>query len=49
MLRPLPGRGLVAGKPERVGDSLAGQAFLRMTVVEQQRADAVDEATKREP
>ncbi len=40
-LRPLPGGGLVAGEPERIGDSLAGRAFLRRTVVEQQRADGV--------
>jgi serine phosphatase RsbU (regulator of sigma subunit) len=41
MLRPLPGRRLVAGEPEPVGDSAAGQAFLRMTAVEEQRDDGV--------
>jgi serine phosphatase RsbU (regulator of sigma subunit) len=41
MLRPLPGRGLVTGEPEPVDGSAAGQAFLRMTVVEEQRDDGV--------
>jgi hypothetical protein len=40
-LRPLPGRGLVAGKPERIDGSAAGRAFLRRTMVEQKRADGV--------
>lgn len=34
MLRPLPGRGLMAPQPARIDGSIAGQAFLRMTVVE---------------
>lgn len=41
VLQPLPGRGLMAGKPERIDDSVAGRAFLRMTVIEEQRADGV--------
>jgi serine phosphatase RsbU (regulator of sigma subunit) len=41
MLRPLPGRRLVAGEPEPVDDSAAGRAFLRMTAVEEQRDDGV--------
>jgi serine phosphatase RsbU (regulator of sigma subunit) len=41
VLRPLRGRGLVAGEPERIDGSVAGRAFLRMTVVEEQRADGV--------
>jgi Stage II sporulation protein E (SpoIIE) len=41
MLRPLPGRGLVAGEPEPVDGSAAGRAFLRMTAVEEQRGDGV--------
>jgi serine phosphatase RsbU (regulator of sigma subunit) len=41
MLRPLPGRRLLATEPERIDDSAAGQAFLRMTVVEEERADGV--------
>ncbi len=40
-LRPLPGRGLAAGEPEPVDGSAAGRAFLRMTVVEEQRDDGV--------
>jgi len=40
-LRPLPGRGLAAGEPEPVDGSAAGQAFLRMTVAEEQRDDGV--------
>ena len=39
VLRPLPGRGLVAGKPELIDGSVAGRAFLRMAVVEEQRAN----------
>jgi serine phosphatase RsbU (regulator of sigma subunit) len=41
MLRPLPGRRLVAGEPEPISDSAAGRAFLRMTAVEEQRDDGV--------
>ena len=41
MLRPLPGRGLVTGEPEPIDGSAAGRAFLRMTVVEEQRDDGV--------
>jgi serine phosphatase RsbU (regulator of sigma subunit) len=41
VLRPLPGRGLVAGKPERIDGSVAGRAFLRRAAVEQRRADGV--------
>jgi hypothetical protein len=41
MLRPLPGRRLLVTEPERIDDSAAGQAFLRMTVVEEERADGV--------
>jgi serine phosphatase RsbU (regulator of sigma subunit) len=41
MLQPLPGIGLLAAKPERLGDSPAGRAFLHMTVVEEQEADGV--------
>jgi len=39
VLRPLPGRGLVAGEAEPIDGSVAGRAFLRMTVVEEQCAD----------
>src|SRR6185437_13619161 len=41
MLRPLPGRGLVTGESEPIDGSAAGQAFLRMTMVEEQRDDGV--------
>jgi serine phosphatase RsbU (regulator of sigma subunit) len=42
MLRPLPGMRLVAGEsPEPVDGSAAGRAFLRMTVIEEQRDDGV--------
>jgi serine phosphatase RsbU (regulator of sigma subunit) len=41
MLRPLPGIGLVAAKPERLGDSPAGRAFLHITAIEEQQADGV--------
>jgi hypothetical protein len=41
MLQPLPGRGLAAGEPEPIDGSAAGRAFLRMTVVEEQRDDGV--------
>jgi stage II sporulation SpoE-like protein len=41
VLRPLPGRGLVAGEPELIDDSVAGRAFLRRTAVEEQLADGV--------
>jgi serine phosphatase RsbU (regulator of sigma subunit) len=41
MLQPLPGRRLTAGEPEPVDGSMAGQAFLRMTVVEERRDDGV--------
>jgi hypothetical protein len=41
MLRPLPGRGLVTGKSEPIDGSAAGQAFLRMSVVEERRDDGV--------
>jgi hypothetical protein len=34
VLRPLPGRGLIAGEIEEIDDTLAGQAFLGATVVE---------------
>lgn len=41
MLCSLPGRGLVAGEPEQIDGSVAGQAFLRMAMVEEKRADGV--------
>jgi serine phosphatase RsbU (regulator of sigma subunit) len=41
MLQPLPGRRLMAGEPEPLDGSMAGQAFLRMTVVEERRDDGV--------
>lgn len=41
MLRPLPGTGLVTGESEPLDGSAAGRAFLRMTVVEEQRDDGV--------
>jgi serine phosphatase RsbU (regulator of sigma subunit) len=41
MLQPLPGRRLMAGEPQPLDGSIAGQAFLRMTVVEEQRDDGV--------
>ena len=41
MLRPLPGKGLVTGESEPIDASAAGRAFLRMTVVEEQRDDGV--------
>jgi hypothetical protein len=41
VLRALPGRGLTVPEPARIDSSVAGQAFLRMTVVEQRRADGV--------
>jgi len=41
MLRPLPGRGLVTGESEPIDGSAAGRAFLRMTVVEEQRDDGM--------
>jgi serine phosphatase RsbU (regulator of sigma subunit) len=41
MLRPLPGRRLVAGEPELVDGSVAGQAFVRMSVVEERQDDGV--------
>jgi serine phosphatase RsbU (regulator of sigma subunit) len=42
MLRPLPGMRLAAGEsPEPIDGSPAGRAFLRMTVVEEQRDDGV--------
>lgn len=34
VLRPLPGRGLRVGEPERIDQSVAGRAFLTATVVE---------------
>src|SRR5260221_9575918 len=37
MLQPLPGRRLMAGEPQPLHGSMAGQAFLAMTVVEEQR------------
>jgi hypothetical protein len=41
MLQPLPGRRLMVGEPEPIDGSMAGQAFLRMTVVEERRDDGV--------
>ena len=41
VLMPLPGRGLIAGEPEEIDDTLAGQAFLGATVVEHPRPDGV--------
>jgi serine phosphatase RsbU (regulator of sigma subunit) len=41
MLQPLPGRRLMAGEPEPVDGSMAGQAFLRMAAVEERRDDGV--------
>ncbi|MGP3991771.1 PP2C family protein-serine/threonine phosphatase [Streptomyces sp. 3N207] len=40
-LVPLPGRRLVVGEPEPIGDSHAGTAFLRATPVEVPHADGV--------
>jgi serine phosphatase RsbU (regulator of sigma subunit) len=40
-LRPLPGMRLVVGEPEPIDTSGAGQAFLRMTIVEEAREDGV--------
>jgi hypothetical protein len=40
-LAPLPGRGLLAGEPERIDGSPAGDAFLRATLVEESLADGV--------
>ncbi|WP_443032454.1 PP2C family protein-serine/threonine phosphatase [Streptomyces sp. DH18] len=41
MLVPLPGRGLVVGEPEVMGDSPVGTAFLHATAVEVPQADGV--------
>ena len=41
MLAPLPGRGLLTGKPERIDGSPAGKAFLRATVVEEPLTDSI--------
>src|SRR5260221_5486110 len=41
MLQPLPGRRLMAGEPQPLDGSMAGQALLRMTVVEERRGDRV--------
>jgi hypothetical protein len=41
VLAPLPGRGLLPGKPERIDDSPAGTAFLRATPVEEPLAGGV--------
>ncbi|MCX5336870.1 PP2C family protein-serine/threonine phosphatase [Streptomyces sp. NBC_00140] len=40
-LVPLPGRALLVGEPEAIGDSAAGTAFLRMTPVEVPQTDGV--------
>ncbi|WP_329245797.1 serine/threonine-protein phosphatase [Actinoallomurus sp. NBC_01490] len=40
-LAPLPGQGLLTGKPERIDGSPAGKAFLRATVVEEPLTDSV--------
>ncbi|MEV0639003.1 PP2C family protein-serine/threonine phosphatase [Streptomyces sp. NPDC050619] len=40
-LVPLPGRGLLVGAPEAIGDSAAGTAFLRMAPVEVPQAGGV--------
>ncbi|MFD3731264.1 PP2C family protein-serine/threonine phosphatase [Streptomyces sp. NPDC058632] len=40
-LMPLPGRGLLVGEPEVIGDSAAGTAFLRMAPVEVPQTDSV--------
>ncbi|MDN0196976.1 PP2C family protein-serine/threonine phosphatase [Streptomyces sp. S.PNR 29] len=41
LLVPLPGRKLVIGEPEPIGESAAGQAFLRVDVVEVPQNGAV--------
>ncbi|WP_028812760.1 PP2C family protein-serine/threonine phosphatase [Streptomyces flavidovirens] len=41
LLVPLPGRRLLVGEPEVIGDSSAGAAFLRATTVQERRADGV--------
>ncbi|MHB1431367.1 MAG: PP2C family protein-serine/threonine phosphatase [Streptosporangiaceae bacterium] len=41
LLRPLPGENLRMGKPEQIEGSAAGEAFLRVTAVEEDRADGV--------
>ncbi len=41
MLVPLPGRRLVVGEPETIGDSPAGRAFLDSAAVEVPQADGV--------
>ncbi|MEU9114829.1 PP2C family protein-serine/threonine phosphatase [Streptomyces sp. NPDC048483] len=41
LLVPLPGRRLLVGEPEPIGDSAAGTAFLRATPVEVPQADGV--------
>jgi serine phosphatase RsbU (regulator of sigma subunit) len=40
-LVPLPGRGLLVGEPEGIGESPAGTAFLRAAPVEVSRSDGV--------
>ncbi|WP_280887274.1 PP2C family protein-serine/threonine phosphatase [Streptomyces sp. LBL] len=40
-LVPLPGRGLLVGEPEEIGDSAAGTAFLRMAPVEVPQTDGM--------
>ncbi|GHE70190.1 PP2C family protein-serine/threonine phosphatase [Streptomyces capitiformicae] len=41
VLVPLPGRRLMVGEPEPIGDSPAGTAFLHATTVEVPRADGI--------
>jgi hypothetical protein len=41
LLVPLPGRGLVVGEPELIGESHAGAAFLRATPVEVPQAGGI--------
>ncbi len=41
LLVPLPGRRLLVGEPEVIGDSPAGAALLRATPVQERRADGV--------
>ncbi|MFI6583132.1 PP2C family protein-serine/threonine phosphatase [Embleya sp. NPDC050493] len=41
LLVPLPGRGLLMGDPEEIGDSPAGTAFLRASALEVEQSDGV--------
>ncbi|MBT2401976.1 PP2C family protein-serine/threonine phosphatase [Streptomyces sp. ISL-100] len=41
LLVPLPGRGLLVGEPEVIGESSAGTAFLRAKPIQERQADGV--------